>query len=278
MSTPAEAVQLSFEGPIAIITINNPQKLGALNQDCYYRISCLLREIAEKPSIQVTVLTGTGRFFSAGADVTTPRPSAGQADAHAERREVLRGFVSNNSDITRSFYTHPKILVAALNGPAVGLSAALVGHADFVYAAPHTFLLTPFSSLGLVSEGNASVAFVQRMGIAKANEALIMSKRLMADELVACGFVNKIIEAPSKDIKDSQGFLQAVLKEIDDRLGSHLNADSTLKIKELIRRPTLETMEAQGIREAMGGMERFAAGIPQDEFRKIASGAKKHKL
>ncbi|KAL9112728.1 MAG: hypothetical protein Q9227_003031 [Pyrenula ochraceoflavens] len=272
-----DIIQLSYQGKVAIITINNPKKLGALNQDCYYRISCLLRDIAEKPEIQITLLVGTGRFFSAGADVTTTRPTAGE-DKHAARRETLRSFVANNSDITRSFYTHPKILVVALNGPVVGLSAAMIGHADFIYAAPHAFLLTPFSSLGLVSEGNASIAFVQRMGIAKANEALIMSKKLMVDELVACGFVNKVIEAPSKDVKDSQGFLKAVMHEVDERLGSHLNADSTVKIKELIRRPYLNIMEAQGIREAMEGMERFANGIPQEEFRKIARGEKKHKL
>lgn len=277
MSSPTDLIKLSVKGPVATITIDNPKKLGAVNQDCYYRISCLLRDIAENPSVYITVLTGTGRFFSAGADVSTPRQSVG-SDAHAERREILKSFVANNTDITRSFYTHPKILVAALNGPAVGLSAALVAHADFIYAAPHTFLLTPFSSLGLVAEGNSSVAFVQRMGIAKANEALIMSKKIMADELVACGFVNKLIEAPSKDPKDSNGFLTAVMTEVEDRLGPHLNADSTLKIKQLIRKPALDTQEAQGIRETIGGMERFLGGHPQEEFRKIASGQKKHKL
>jgi peroxisomal 3,2-trans-enoyl-CoA isomerase len=51
----------------------------------------------------------------------------------------------------------------------IGLSAALVSFADFVYAAPHAFLLTPFSSLGLVAEGAASRALVQRLGISKAN-------------------------------------------------------------------------------------------------------------
>lgn len=277
MSAPADIIKLSITGRVATITIDNPKKLGALSNDCYYRISCLLRDVAQIPSVYITVLTGTGRFFSAGADVTASRPSVG-ADANTERREILRGFVANNGDITRSFYTHPKILIVALNGPVVGLSAALVAHADFIYATPHSFLLTPFSSLGLVAEGNASIAFVQRMGIAKANEALIMSKKLLADELLACGFVNKLIEAPSKDPKDSEGFLKAVMTEVEDRLGPHLNADSTLKIKELIRKPSLQTHDAQGIQEVFEGMERFLSGQPQEEFRKIASGQKKHKL
>lgn len=190
----------------------------------------------------------------------------------------MKGFVANNVDVTRTFYNHSKILVVALNGPAVGLSAALIAHADFIYAAPHTFILTPFSSLGLVAEGGASRAFVERLGIAKANEALIMSKRITCDELVATGFVNKVISAPSGQKEDSDGFLKKVLEEVDERLGTHLNQTSLLGIKELVRRPEREILDRQNGLEAFAGLERFIAGYPQEEFRKLASGEKKHKL
>lgn len=195
-----------------------------------------------------------------------------------DRRDVLRGFVVNNIDLTRTFYTHPKILVVALNGPAVGLSAALTAFGDFIYAAPHAFLLTPFSSLGLVAEGGASRAFVERLGISKANEALIMSKRITCDELVATGFVNKVLTPQSGKKDDSDGFLKLVLEEVEERLGAHLSQTSLLKIKELIRRPEREILDRQNGLEAFMGMERFLQGIPQEEFKKIASGQKRHKL
>lgn len=204
-----------------------------------------------------------------------PDPTTANIDA---RREVTRGFVINNVDVTRAFYNHSKILVIALNGPTVGPSAALVAHADFVYAAPHTFLLTPFSSLGLVAEGGASRAFVERLGIAKANEALLMSKRITCEELERSGFVNKVIAAPSGNREDSEGFLKAVLEEVEDKLGEHLNQSSLLKIKELIRRPEREVLDRQNGYEAFMGLERFMLGLPQEEFRKLASGEKKHKL
>lgn len=194
------------------------------------------------------------------------------------RRELVKGFVSNNVDVTRTFYNHSKILVVALNGPAVGLSAALIAHADFIYAAPHAFILTPFSSLGLVAEGGASRAFVERLGITKANEALIMSKRITCDEMVAANFVNKVIQAPSGRPEDSDGFLKKVLEEVEDRLGTHLNQSSLLKIKELVRRPERELLDRQSGLEAFMGLERFLSGVPQEEFRRVASGEKKHKL
>lgn len=150
--------------------------------------------------------------------------------------------------------------------------------ADFVYAAPHAFILTPFSSLGLVAEGGASTAFVERLGIAKANEALLQSKRITCEELVSAGFVNKVIKAPSGKPDDSEGFLGEVLKEVDDRMGAHLSQSSLLRIKELIRRPGREIMDRQNTIEAFQGLERFLAGIPQEEFRKLATGEKRHKL
>jgi peroxisomal 3,2-trans-enoyl-CoA isomerase len=207
---------------------------------------------------------------SSGADVSF----GGTKDPTAidERQTWLKSFVANNLHITHAFYTHPKILITALNGPAIGLSAALIAFSDFIYAMPHTFLLTPFSSLGLVSEGAASIGFVQRLGISKANEALIMSKRITCDELVSTGFVNKVFDV------QAEAFLGAVLKEVDERLGDHLNGESLVKIKELIQKPMRAKLDQQGVEEVFAGMKRFLSGVPQEEFRKIASGEKKHKL
>ena len=92
---------------------------------------------------------------------------------------------------------------------------------------------------------------------------------------MSTGFVNKVFEVkPGEDAK----FLGMVLKEVDERLGDHLNADSLIKVKRLIRGPEKKIHDAQMIEELLGGVERFVDGIPQEEFRKIASGEKKHKL
>lgn len=271
---PDPRITLHTTGKIATIRINNPSKLGALTQDLYYHLAALLREVARRDDIYVTILTGTGRYFSAGADVTGRDGPISSNNADL-RRETLRNFVSNNLEVANAFYTHPKILITALNGPVVGLSAALIAHSDFIYCTPHTFLLTPFTSLGLVAEGGASYAFVQRLGISKANEALIMSKRITAEEMLTCGFVNKIFDT-GRD--EDERFLGEVMKEVEERLGDHLNSESLVKVKELIRKPMRRVLDEQIVAESLGGLERFVDGIPQEEFRKIASGEKRHKL
>ena len=102
-----------------------------------------------------------------------------------------------------------------------------------------------------------------------------MSKRITSDELLQVGFVNKIFDCQKgEDAK----FRELVFEEIENRLGSHLIGDSLTKIKALIRKPDRDILDAQGVAEVFGGLERFSAGIPQEEFRKIASGEKRHKL
>ena len=127
-----------------------------------------------------------------------------------------------------------------------------------------------------MAEGNASRAFVERLGIARANEALLMSKRLDCAELVAAGFVNKVFDdvRPGEDDK----FRALVLREVGERLGEHVNADSLLEIKAMIRGPERRRQDAQLVDEVLGGLGRFEKGLPQEEFRKIASREKRHKL
>ncbi|KAK3295635.1 ClpP/crotonase-like domain-containing protein [Chaetomium fimeti] len=278
----ASPIKVEYQGRVAIISINNEKKLNALSQAGYYDLAQAMREVATHDEVFITLLIGTGRFFSAGADVSLSRPSPSSSTDNNNSTTIpthqhwLQSFVAFNLNLTQAFYTHPKILVIGLNGPVVGLSAALVAFADFVYAAPHAFLLTPFSSLGLVTEGAASRALVQRLGIAKANEALIMSKRISCEELVAVGFVNKVFEGCGKG--EDGKFRGLVLREIDERLGEHLVGESLLGIKKLIRGPERDVMDVQNVKEVFAGLDRFVSGVPQEMFRQIATGAKKHKL
>lgn len=102
-----------------------------------------------------------------------------------------------------------------------------------------------------------------------------MSKRITAEEMLQVGFVNKLFET-GKD--EQEKFLGEVLKEVHDRLGDHLNSDSLIQVKALIRKPERDLLDAQNAAEVFGGLERFAQGVPQEEFRKVASGEKRHKL
>ena len=111
-----QPILTTYHGKTAIITLNVPKKLNALGADEYYQLARAMNEVAARDDIYITILTGKGRFFSAGADVTFG--SKTDDSAIDERHQYLKSFVSNNLHITHAFYTHPKILITALNGPA----------------------------------------------------------------------------------------------------------------------------------------------------------------
>jgi peroxisomal 3,2-trans-enoyl-CoA isomerase len=183
----------------------------------------------------------------------------------------LPKLINNNLDVASAFYTHSKILVTALNGPVIGLSAALIAHSDFIYAVSDAYLMTPFSSLGLVPEGGSSIAFVQRMGMGKANEALILGKKIPATELAQIGFVNKLFD-------DKVNFRQDVMRELQETFGDHLVKSSLLGTKALLRRRLIVSQQEQAPLETYAGLDRFCEGIPQAEMAKVVSGQKRHKL
>jgi peroxisomal 3,2-trans-enoyl-CoA isomerase len=187
-------------------------------------------------------------------------------------RHGLRETVANNLNLTHAFSTHSKILVTALNGPVVGISAAIIAFSDFIFASPSTYLLTPFSSLGLVAEGGASLTFVRRMGPARAAEALYLSKRIGVDALVQCGFVNQTFTS------SGEAFREEVLSEVEGWVDGHLDSDSILKIKKLLEPGNRKEVSEHVVQELFAGLERQVVGIPQREFEKMKRGEKKHKL
>lgn len=106
-----------------------------------------------------------------------------------------------------------------------------------------------------------------------------MSKKIGVEDMKQTGLVNGVIEGCGDGKSfDSDKFLGEVLREVEDRLGPHLNSESLVGIKKLIRAPSMDSIERQGVLEVVGGLERFVRGIPQEEFKKIASGQKRHKL
>lgn len=94
--------------------------------------------------------------------------------------------------------------------------------------------------------------------MAKAHEALILSKRIPAADLVACGFVNKVFP--------EEGFHERVLEFVNDAMGDHLVHGSMLGVKKLMRDSMRKDFESASVREAFAGVERFLTGIPQEEF------------
>jgi Delta3-Delta2-enoyl-CoA isomerase len=209
-----------------------------------------------------------------GADIRDDRVSPTRPDSRAHHVHEMADIL----DLARTFYTHPNLLVTALNGPVAGLASALISHSDFIYAAPHTYLFAAFNSIGVVVEGAATRSMVGRMGRGLANEALLMARKIPLERLLASGFVNGVFEA-DKSGTDAERFTQRVYEEVcEGLLGTHLSAASVLETKQIMLQAERVEYDAHSVMELVGGVDALQRGYPQEQFRKMMKGEKRHKL
>ncbi|VVT53505.1 uncharacterized protein SAPINGB_P003607 [Magnusiomyces paraingens] len=285
-------VEITYEvkGKTAVITLNIPQLYNALSGAEYRRLEQLVLLAAQNPDTIVTLIQGTGKFFSAGANLGSGSGSKKedtielkQIDdpsdpAEYENQKVRTAYAysfgTRNLTITESFYNHPKVLVVALNGPVIGLTSSLVAMADFIYARDTAWLLTPFSNIGLAPEGAASFSLAYRLGHSKASELLLSSTPIDANELYRLGFVNKLY---SSEEYTTESFNETIQKLIQEKF-YHLHPESLIITKELMRKSTAKNYAEANALEVVAGTDQFTKGVPQKRFAALAKRELKHKL
>jgi len=270
----ASKVFVEISGPIATITFNRPESLNAITAEDYEAFANALRNIDKNPAVTATIWQATGKWFCAGTDVKTRSSSSNSPTETTVRSAFAANVVPTHLDTSRAISEHSKILVAALNGPVMGIAAAFLGQFDFIYALPGAWFQVPLTFLGLVAEAGSSVSFVNRIGVAKANELLIFGKRKTAQELLECGFYNEIF--PETPIDE---FHRSVNRRVSSDLDG-LVAEAVLKTKQLLRFGLNErnNMDSALLREGYAQAERTASGIPSERFAKIARKEIRHKL
>ncbi|CCH61167.1 hypothetical protein TBLA_0E01070 [Henningerozyma blattae CBS 6284] len=261
-----------IEGVFFIITLNNPSKLNALTGDDFVYLGSLLDEANSNDQIYFTVLQGTGRYFSSGGDFSSI--TSLQYKSKDALKTWVSEYLSRDLYTCDQFYQHKKVLICCLNGPAVGLSAALVALCDIVYSINEkVFLLYPFSNLGLLTEGCTSVSLPAKLGNNISLERLIFSEPIKYDLLK-----NNII-TKNYNMDDPIKFNEQVLKDLKKRTAS-LYLPSCLGMKQLIQSQTglqdkLSRANANGVNRSL---PQWVAGEPQRRFEQIISKQRIHKL
>jgi len=257
---------------IATITLRRPAMLNAIRPEDYTAFANALRDIDKRDDVLVTVWQATGKWFCAGTyvknDLDNGEPSSQLRDIFLQR------VAKTMTDCGQALYSHRKILCVALNGPVMGIAAAFLGHFDFIYCMPNAWISVPFTFLGLISEGGSSVTFVNRMGLAKANEVLIWGKKKEAQELYECGFINQIL--PQQPVDSFHAAVRAII--LENMRG--LDPNAVLEVKRLLKTGLAEKNNPDGVnlRESYAQAERFASGVPGRQFMRIATKEIKHKL
>jgi 2-(1,2-epoxy-1,2-dihydrophenyl)acetyl-CoA isomerase len=147
-------------------------------------------QIEGDDDIRAVLLTGAGRAFSSGADL---KDVGGGFTTEDGRPDVYRTLTERYHPIMKSIRELPKPVVAAVNGPAVGIGCSLALCCDLILAAESAYFLLAFVNIGLVPDGGSSLFVPARIGLARANEMMLLGERIAAAQALAWGLVNRVV-------------------------------------------------------------------------------------
>jgi enoyl-CoA hydratase len=179
-----ENITVSPEGGVAVITLNRPAVLNALNQATMDELVRALEELERDPEIRCVVLTGAGRAFAAGADI--------KEMAGASASEMLAGYRFQQWERIRKI-TLP--VVAAVNGLALGGGCELAMLCDMIVAAETAQFGQPEINLGIMPGAGGTQRLTRAIGKARAMEMVLTGRSITARQAEVLGLVTKVVPA-----------------------------------------------------------------------------------
>src|SRR3954453_19092988 len=182
-------IDVRAEGPLRVITLNRPDALNAVNDALHTGLARLWPQLSEDHDARAAVLTGSGRAFSAGGDPTYLDPVS--KDPELRTRTIAHG---RALVLGRARCRVP--VVAAVNGPAVGLGCSLIALSDIVYFAETAYLADPHVQVGLVAADGGPLTWPLHTSLHLAKEFALTGARIPAERAVAIGLGNHVVADP----------------------------------------------------------------------------------
>src|ERR1700736_775371 len=182
-------IDVRAEGALRIITLNRPDDLNAVNDNLHVGLARLWQRMTDDPAARAAVLTGSGKAFSAGGDFSYLAELAEDADLRAKTirdgREIVLGMARCRIPV-----------IAAVNGPAVGLGCSLVALSEIGYIKEDAYLADPHVQVGLVAADGGPLTWPLQMSLLHAKEYALTGARISAPRAAELGLANHVVEDP----------------------------------------------------------------------------------
>jgi enoyl-CoA hydratase/carnithine racemase len=178
-------VRVEADGPVRIVRLRRPDQLNAVNEDLHLGLTRVFPLLSADAGARVAVITGEGRAFSAGGDFDL-------LDRMANDRVLRRNVIAEGRELVLNMIRCRVPVVAAVNGPAVGLGCSVVALSDVVYMAESAYLADPHVVVGLVAADGGPLTWPLHTSLLLAKEYAFTGDRIPAKRAAEIGLVNHV--------------------------------------------------------------------------------------
>ncbi len=188
-----QTLLFTVENGVGWVTLNRPEARNAMNADMRQAYFDALERCATEPEIRAVVLTGTGKGFCTGADLSGSRAATGAAGP--PHPGATRDAMRPSQRVIRALWDLEKPIIAAVNGVAAGLGAHLAYACDLVLAADDVRFIEVFVRRGIAVDAGGGFLLPRHVGLHKAKELVFFGDDLTAQDAERLGLVNKVVPA-----------------------------------------------------------------------------------
>ena len=180
-----DVVRVDADGPVRIVHLNRPEQLNAVNADLHFALTQLFPQLSADTEARAAVITGAGRAFSAGGDFEF-------LDGMANDRELRSAVIAEGRELVLNMLRCRVPVVAAVNGPAVGLGCSVVALSDVVYMAESAYLADPHVTVGLVAADGGPLTWPLHTSLLLAKEYAFTGDRITRRRAEQIGLANHV--------------------------------------------------------------------------------------
>jgi enoyl-CoA hydratase/carnithine racemase len=180
-----DAIRVEADGPVRIVRLCRPDQLNAVNDELHRGLAHVFPQLSADADARVAVITGEGRAFSAGGDFDLLKR---MADDKGLRRDVI----AEGRELVLNMIRCRVPVVAAVNGPAVGLGCSVIALSDVVYMAESAYLSDPHVTVGLVAADGGPLTWPLHTSLLLAKEYAFTGDRISAARAAQIGLANHV--------------------------------------------------------------------------------------